>query len=334
MDPQKKYYRGPTNAVYEIDGSSYGLDDNLVEAIKLSVRNRISAGTLEIPRLPALAGKILEVSRDPNASVDALVKVIIADPGLATRILVIVNSPLYRGGTPITGLKQALVRLGLKVVRDMVFTESVRGKVFSAKSYRSQIERAWQMSLGSAIICEALSKATGLEREGAFLTGLLHETGTPVLLNAVIDFEKRNDGRSLGDEIVEILVSQLHEEIGAFVLDKWDMPPAIVDAAGGHHRYRAASNATASHRLVYASNRICQHLGIGGQQSDVDFTIEHVFSDLKLDDMDRINRIIEVVTREYEALMGGFGIHTDTHNPSEPTVQAPVRPPSPYRRAA
>lgn len=334
MDPQKKYYRGPTNTVYDIDGASYGLDDNLVEAIKLSVRNRITAGTLEIPRLPALAGRILEVSRDPNASVDALVKVIITDPSLATRILVIVNSPMYRGATPITGLKPALVRLGLKVVRDMVFTESVRGKVFATKSYRKQIENAWQLSLGSAIACEALSKATGLDREGAFLTGLLHETGTPVLINAVSDFEKRNEGRALGEEIVEILISQLHEEIGAFVLDKWDMPPTIVDAAGGHHRYRAAANSTAAHRLVYAANRICQHLGIGGQQTDVDFTIEHVFSDLKLDDMDKVSRIIDVITREYEALMGGFGIHTDAHAPSEPVVQAPPRPPSPYRRAA
>lgn len=332
MDPQKKYYRGPTNTVYNIDGASYGLDDSLVEAIKQSVRNRIAANTLDIPRLPMLAGRILEISRDPNASTDALVKVIVTDPSLATRILAIVNSPLYRGSTPITSLKQALVRLGLKIVRDMVFTESVRGKVFSQKSYRDLIENAWRLSLGSAIACEAISKLTGIEREGAFLTGLLHETGTPVLINAVTDFEKRNDGRSMGEEMVEILVSQLHEEIGAYVLDKWGMPATIVDAAGGHHRYRSAANATGAHRLVFAANRICASLGIGCAIQEVDFTIEHVFADLKIDDMEKINRIIDVVQREFSSLMGGFSVPTP-HADHE-MKPAPVSKPSPYRRAA
>ncbi len=306
MQDKKKFYRPPANVVYNVDGASYGLEDGLVEALKSHIRRRIESKTLEVPKLPQVAGRILQLSQNPDTTIDEIGQVVTTDPALATRILVIANSAAYGGGARVEGLGPALMRLGSRVVQDMVFAESVRMRIFSSRSYREILEQSWKLSLGTAVACEALSKATGLERDCAFLLGLLHDTGKPVLISAVSDFERQNGGRSLGSEVVEILMSQLHEEIGSYVLEGWGMSPSIVSAAGAHHRYQGGARAATTHRLVYAGNLVCQHLGIGDVQRDIDFSIEHVFADLELADVDRVSPILDTVTREIECMMAGL----------------------------
>ena len=306
MQERKKFYRPPANVVYNVDGASYGLADGLVDAIKSHIRRRIESKTLEIPKLPQVAGRILQLSQNPDTTIDEIGQVITTDPALATRILVMANSAAYGGGDRVEGLSSALMRLGSRVVQDMVFAESVRMRIFSSRSYRTILEQSWKLSLGTAVACEALSMATGLERESAFLTGLLHDTGKPVLVSAISEFERQNHGASLGDEVVEILMSQLHEEIGAYVLGGWGMSPSIVSAAGAHHRYQGGSRATATHRLVHGGNLVCQHLGIGDVQRDIDFSVEHVFADLGLADVARMAPILDRVTREIECMLDGL----------------------------
>jgi HD-like signal output (HDOD) protein len=306
MQPQKKFYRPPANVVYKVDGASYGLDDGLVEAIKNQIRKRIESKTLEIPKLPQVAGRILQLSQNPDTTIDEIGQVITTDPAMATRILVIANSAAYGGGARVEGLSPALMRLGSRVVQDMVFAESVRMRIFSSRSYRQILEQSWKLSLGTAVACEALSMATGLERESAFLMGLLHDTGKPVLVSAVAELERQNGGAAIGSEVVEILMSQLHEEIGAYVLKGWGMSAAIVSAAGAHHRYQGGAKAAATHRLVHAGNLVCQHLGIGDVQRDIDFSIEHVFADLDLADVAKVSPILDTVTREVDSMLAGL----------------------------
>jgi HD-like signal output (HDOD) protein len=303
MDARKKIHQVPKNIVYKIDGGSYGSDEALNDAIKASIRKRLESKTLDIPRLPQVAGRILQLSNNPASTIDEVVDVIKMDPVLAPRVLSVANSAGY--GSRVEGLKPALMRLGTKVVQDMVFAESIRLKIFSTRSYRSILEQSWKLSLGAAIACETLSEASGLERESAFLLGLLHETGKPVLVNSISEYEKQNNGRSLGQDMVEVLMMQLHEEIGAYVLGDWGMSPAIVSAAAEHHRYRSAQ-ATPAQKLIYAGNLVCQHLGIGDIQRDIDFNIEHVFVDLGLTDVERIAAILDSVKEEVDKLMVGL----------------------------
>ncbi len=306
MDPlRKRYNTGPKNIVYEIDGSSYGLDDQLVEAIKASIEKRLKSNQLEVPRLPQVATRIMQLSQNPEADLEDIVDAISTDPVLATRVLVVANSAMYAGSGRVDGIQQALMRLGFNAVRDMVFAESIRMRIFSAKAYREVLEQSWKLSMGTAIACESISKLTGIERDSAFLMGLLHDTGKPVLVHAVSEIERANKGQSIGVEMIEILMSQLHEETGAHVLKDWGMPEPIVEAARDHHRYKGAT-ATPAQRLVHAGNLICQHLGIGDIEKEVAFSVERVFSDLKINDAETIEPLVESVREGVERLMSGL----------------------------
>jgi HD-like signal output (HDOD) protein len=307
MEKRNKYFKGPANVVYNIDGSSYGMDDSLVDAIRASIRGKVQAGTLVIPRLPQVAGRILQLAQNPHASVREVGDTIMGDPSLAARVVSLANSAAYGGAGRVEGLEPALTRLGMKNVCNVVFTESVQTKVFPARAHRELLEQSWRLSLGSAIACEALARVTGLERQGAFLIGLLHDTGKPTLVHTIQEYEKKNQGRALGEELVEIVLSQLHEEIGAYVLEQWGMPEAMVEAARLHHRYPGAAQTKPAQKLIHAANLICRHLGIGDAQDGVAFNLERVFLDIGLADQAKVEKILETVTRETEAMLEGFG---------------------------
>lgn len=304
---KRKYFKGPANVVYNIDGSSYGMDDSLVDAIRASIRSKVQAGSLVIPRLPQVAGRILQLAQNPDAPVREVTAAIMSDPGLATRVLSIANSAAYGSAGRVEDLTSALTRLGTKSVCNIVFTESMQTKVFPARAYRELLEQSWKLSLGSAIACEALARVTGLEKAAAFLIGLLHDTGKPTLVNTITEYEKKNNGRALGDELVEIVLTQLHEEIGAYVLEQWGMPVPIVEAARLHHRYTGDNQTKPAQKLMYAANLICRHLGIGEVQDGVSFNLERVFLDLGLTDPTKVEKILETVSRETEAMLQGFG---------------------------
>lgn len=154
--------------------------------------------------------------------------------------------------------------------------------------------------------CEALARVTGIERPAAFLVGLLHDTGKPTLVHTILEYERKNQGRALGEELVEIVLSQLHEEIGAFVLEQWGMPAPIVEAARLHHRYPGKAQARPAQALLCAANLVCRHLGIGVDQEAVAFNLDRVFLDLELTDLTRVERIVEDVDRQTEAMLAGF----------------------------
>lgn len=301
----KSYYKGPSNVVYNIDGTSCGLDEGLVDAIRSSLRERMQKQSLDIPRLPTVAGQLLELAQDPDVEVFQVTKAISSDPVLAARVLKLANAAA--NGQTVRGLEPAIMRLGLRKLRDLVFAESMQAKVFPARAYRSLLEPSWRLSLGAAIACEALSQATGLERESAFLMGLLHDIGKPTLVTTIMEYERKNGGKPIGEELVELVLSQLHEEIGAYVLEQWSMPEALVAAARSHHRYDDSRSAPPAHRLIYSANLVCEHLGVGDVERTVSFNLERVFLDLGQPILDRMDGIVESVSRDLERLLAGFG---------------------------
>ena len=305
---RKNFYKGRSNVVYNIDGASCGMDERLVDAIREAVRVKMERKALEIPRLPHVAARILQLSQNPDVQIKNVTETVVSDPVLAARVLSLANAAAHGGG--VKSLDAAILRLGLRKLRDLVFAESMQAKVFPARAYRGLLEQSWRLSLGAAVAGEAIAKAVGQEREAAFLQGLLHEIGKPTLVQVILEYERKNEGRAMGEELVELALSQLHEEIGAYVLEQWGMHSGIVEAARAHHRYNDSADASPAHRIIYAANLVCRHLGVGEPQSSVAFNLERVFLDLKLSELEKVDRLLESISRDLESLLAGFGEKT------------------------
>ncbi len=70
--------------------------------------------------------------------------------------------------------------------------------------------------------------------EDAFLCGLLHDVGRPVLLQALVTQLK--DAKLNADrEAVLALVAELHEAAGSALAKAWALPDTVVTALAKHH---------------------------------------------------------------------------------------------------
>src|SRR5580704_2560311 len=81
------------------------------------------------PPLPSVAIMVSRITRSDETSIGDVVRVLEQDQMLAGSVLRLVSSPLYAGRTPITSLHPAVVRLGLKSLRSVVFEAALRGGI-------------------------------------------------------------------------------------------------------------------------------------------------------------------------------------------------------------
>jgi HD-like signal output (HDOD) protein len=127
--------------------------------------------------------------------------------------------------------------------------ESLRAAMFLRKGPGSdQAKVIWQRSLASACIMRHLSELTGIEREYAFLVGLLHDIGNVVVLR--IAFGERLSPRyELDEDIFEYLCHECHQEFGELIADAWSLPPDLKSLISDHHTYPTADDPLRTQRL-------------------------------------------------------------------------------------
>jgi putative nucleotidyltransferase with HDIG domain len=68
--------------------------------------------------------------------------------------------------------------------------------------------------------------------EAAFLSGLMHDVGKPILLQAVLELAS---GSPLDETTLRTWIDELHAAVGARLLERWNLPPWVSAAVAGHH---------------------------------------------------------------------------------------------------
>jgi HD-like signal output (HDOD) protein len=121
--------------------------------------NDLNNGTLALPTLPEVALHVRDVVDDPEASATDLSEVIITDAALATRLLKVANSPLYRGRVEVDTIQMAVSRLGLKLLRSLVSC-LVMKQMFQATSRNldDRLHNLWEHTTDVSAICQVLAR--------------------------------------------------------------------------------------------------------------------------------------------------------------------------------
>jgi putative nucleotidyltransferase with HDIG domain len=207
--------------------------------LEAHVERRIAARALELPVLPEVATRVMTMTAEEGCSMVALASVIRRDPAMASHFLRIANSPAYRPTSPVVTLQQALGRLGTAQIRQMALLITCKGRVFAVPGYESEIRALFQHSLASALFAQEIARARRWNVEEAFLCGLLHDIGRPVLLQLVIDVQKELRFKA-PFENVDALVTAHHARVGSELLAHWGLPAQIAETVLFHHDPGAA----------------------------------------------------------------------------------------------
>src|SRR5258708_11186837 len=94
----------------------------------------------DLPPLPAVVTRIMQTVNNPDTSAEDLNKLISMDPGLASKVLRIVNSSYYGFPKRISTVTHAVVILGFNTVRNLVLGGSAFG-LLGQKSMRYGLNR-------------------------------------------------------------------------------------------------------------------------------------------------------------------------------------------------
>lgn len=211
--------------------------------------------------LPKVALEIIELAKNPDTDIDAVVKLLESDPVLAGRLLKVVQSALYSATVPIRSLRQAVIRLGLNAVRDLVFETAVGVRMFVALGYTDAMERLRRHSLITAHTARLICRFLRVESGQAFLCGLLHDLGTAGCLMALADVPKGASRPPL--EPLWPLIHSLHENASALIARQWKLPAEITNFVGQHHQLILKPSAPAIADLIAVAESIAGDLGAG-----------------------------------------------------------------------
>ena len=184
------------------------------------------------PPLPSVAMELLSLSNKSEARASDIVRLLEQDEMLAASVMRLVSSPIYSGRSSITTLQEAVVRLGFKVVRDMVFEVTLRSGVFDLAEYAETVAQVQRHSTVTAYISRIVCNKARIDGDQAFMCGLLHDAGFAGLLFAVTDFE---GAESPPLEQLWTDVDALHERASGILARLWGLPDSIAEVVGHHH---------------------------------------------------------------------------------------------------
>lgn len=188
----------------------------------------------QLPRPPAAAMEIITVSRRPDASIDDIARLLGREPMLAGETFKMANSALYRGAANATTLKQALVRVGLSNVRDLVWDVALRMTVIRAPAFGEILERVRRHSTAVAWVSRIVARNTSVPAEDSFLVGLMHDVGLSVGLVALCEYlEDRDEVLDLTPERWEAVLS-VHAALGSALTRRWGVPEAVANVVANH----------------------------------------------------------------------------------------------------
>ena len=193
------------------------------------INQRIASGEVELPVFDDIALQIDREVRENKLDAELICKILEEDQVLVADLLRMANSAFFSGMSPVSCLKDAAVRLGVRQIAAIVFSVSQK-RLYSASKgvFKSRLKDLWVHTSAVSMGARWLAANAGYRNlaDEAFVAGLLHDIGKLSLL-CVLEDLIASDGLQLSDEDVNRILLQMHCEHGAMLLTQWNIPESF-----------------------------------------------------------------------------------------------------------
>ena len=191
------------------------------------------AKAAQLISLPDIYIKLKDLLEDPDYTMAEVAILVGRDPGMATRFLKVVNSPLYRRIRKIETVSHAVSLLGIREVHDIVLSAAVAEAFEGIQTDVMDMQKFWQRSFYCAVMTKLLAIECEIaESDRLFVIGLLHDIGHLFMYLAIPEASQQAilKAKKLGQPLFQVereLLGFDFAKVGAHVMGQWDLPKSI-----------------------------------------------------------------------------------------------------------
>ena len=210
----------------------------------------------DMPSSPSVVAKLTVLMADPRTTANEIAHALSRDPGMAARILRLVNSARYGFSRRIATITMAVVIAGFREIRNLALSAFFFNNFVASPFAGINIEGLWSHSLAVAFFAAAIAKRTSAKNaDDAFIHGLLHDIGKFIVIRT--DTDRAIRVRKLAERDNLLLVeaerrslSYDHAELGAAAMERWNLPQSSVEAVRHHHAPFEAPESSVAHACI------------------------------------------------------------------------------------
>lgn len=205
-------------------------DDAAFEFVK-ELGRELASKDFDLPPFPDTAMRVKEAVSDPDISISKLSGIVMSEPSLVARLLLMANSvAMRRGPIQVTDTRTAISRVGLDMVRNLAVAYAAR-EAFKAEpgsSLLARLEATRSHSIEVSAIAYVLARRLrrSVRPDEAMLAGLLHAVGKFYIYTRVESFPSLfSDEQALED-----LVHQWGSGVGRAIVESWGFSEEVACA--------------------------------------------------------------------------------------------------------
>lgn len=230
---------------------------------------RIIRDTKSLPTLPGLISKLGALTEDNKVSAQAIARVVSMDQVLSAKVLRLVNSALYGFSRRVSTVSNAIILLGVNVVKSLAISSSI------FEIMEKNVVGLWEHSMGVAVAANIISRELKLpEPEETSTAALLHDIG-----KVIIKIRLQDDYTQLAAHIKEKglmmveaereMFSTDHAEIGEWIAQTWLLPEKLIEPIACHHDVEKSSVQRAKTAVVHIADVLIKASAFGFGGDDI-----------------------------------------------------------------
>ena len=243
------------------------------------VREKIE-NIMALPTIPKVLNRLLAVIENPRVSLNEISNFIAGDPALTTKVLRMVNSPVYGFPGRISSVNQAVILLGLTVVKGLLLGVSVFDLM------QKTMIGLWEHSIGCAIFSRIIAVKKGhKEPDELSVDGLLHDIGKVFLVLQFPEEYQKALAESQRDDLTIYNAERnhfntTHSSVGSWMARKWRFPASLIDVIEYHHKPQLAKSTPLESSIVHLADILVRARGYGFPGDNLVVPVEAVAWDI------------------------------------------------------
>ncbi len=229
------------------------------------IEKQLASSNTRLPVFNSTALRIQQEIAREEPDIRLIEKLIVSDQALTAKVLSVSNSSFYKGLTQVDTVRNAIVRLGINEVSNIVMLVTHENNFRSNNPMVNGLMRKlWRHSVGCAMGSNWLAKKCGLHTmvHEAFFAGLLHDVGKLFILTVIDDLKHSNQLEfQPTDTLLIDVMNSLHTSHGFALMVRWNLPQKYCNIVRDHHMDEFDPKDMLQ-TLVRLADKACLKLGI------------------------------------------------------------------------